>query len=414
MILIWCLLIEEMSPGLAAFWGVVAMAIVVLTQRPMTALFRGERGVGRHWRHGFDEFLGGLENGARNMIAVGIATATAGIIVGTVTLTGVGLVMTEIVELLSAGNFVFMLILTGLICLVLGSGLPTTASYVVVATLMAPVIVDLAAQNDIAVPLIAAHMFVFYFGLMADVSPPVGLAAYAAAAIAGADPMKVGWQSMRYENRTALLPFVFIFNPAILMIDIGGPLHFLVVVCCCILAMGAFVAASQNWLLVRNRWYETVALLVICLTLFRPSFWLDMISAPLVNLPAAQIAAEVQKAPKDGALRLRVTTQDLGGDTVDKLIRLSLGAGNSVAERLATSGLTINQAGDNITIQAVRFGSEARKYGLQPGDSVSAVVAPADRSSPYWFALPALIALGLIVFAQRRRQRLRPAMLQPA
>ncbi len=164
------------------------------------------------------------------MIGVGIATATAGIIVGTVTLTGIGLVMTEIVEFLSAGSFVLMLVLTGLICLVLGAGLPTTASYVVVATLMAPVIVELAAQNDLAVPLIAAHMFVFYFGLMADVSPPVGLAAYAAGAIAGADPMKVGWQGMRYENRTALLPFVFIYNPEILMIDIGGPVHFLVVV----------------------------------------------------------------------------------------------------------------------------------------------------------------------------------------
>ena len=150
------------------------------------------------------------------------------------TFTGIGLVMTEIVEFLSAGSFVLMLVLTGLICLVLGSGLPTTASYVVVATLMAPVLVELAAQNDIAVPLIAAHMFVFYFGLMADVSPPVGLAAYAAGAIAGADPMKVGWQGMRYEIRTALLPFVFIFNPEILMIDIGGPLHFIVVVGSCV------------------------------------------------------------------------------------------------------------------------------------------------------------------------------------
>jgi TRAP transporter 4TM/12TM fusion protein len=404
MILIWCLLIEEMSPGLAAFWGVLAMAAVVLTQGPLTALFRGERAIGRHWRSGFSDFLGGLENGARNMIAVGIATATAGIIVGTVTLTGVGLVMTEIVELLSAGNFVFMLILTGLICLVLGSGLPTTASYVVVATLMAPVIVDLAA-----------HMFVFYFGLMADVSPPVGLAAYAAAAIAGADPMKVGWQSMRYENRTALLPFVFVYNPAILMIDIGGPLHFIVVVCCCVLAMGAFVAASQSWLLTRNRWYETIALLVICLTLFRPSFWLDMISEPLTNLPAAQLSTEVQKAPKDGALRLRVATQDLNGVTVDKLVRLTIGAGNSVAERLATSGVALNQVGDGITIQSVRFGSEARKYGLQQGDEIRAVVIPADRSSPYWFAVPALIVLGLIGLAQhRRRRRLSPALLQVA
>ena len=182
------------------------------------------------------------------MAAVGIATATAGIIVGTVTLTGIGLVMTEIVEILSGGNIVIMLVLAALICLVLGTGLPTTASYVVVATLMAPVVVELAAQNDLAVPLIAVHMFVFYFGLMADVSPPVGLAAYAAGAIAGADPMKVGWQGMRYEIRTALLPFIFIFNPEILMIDIGGRLHFVMVVGCCVAGDGRRSSPrSQGW-----------------------------------------------------------------------------------------------------------------------------------------------------------------------
>jgi TRAP transporter 4TM/12TM fusion protein len=404
LVLIWCLLVEEMSPGLAAYWGVVAMAGVVLTQRPLTALFRGERRLRPYWREGWDDFLDGLENGARNMIAVGIATATAGIIVGTVTLTGIGLVMTEIVEALSAGSFVLMLVLTGLICLVLGSGLPTTASYVVVATLMAPVLVDLAAQNDIAVPLIAAHMFVFYFGLMADVSPPVGLAAYAAGAIAGADPMKVGWQAMRYENRTALLPFVFIYNPAILMIDIGGPFHFVVVVGCCVLAMGAFVAASQNWLITRNRWYETVALLVICLTLFRPSFWLDMISEPLTAVPASQVLAQIEKTPKDGALRLRIAGQDLSGNAIERLVRLSLGPSGTPAERLATSGLTLRQAGETLLIQSVRFGSEARKYGLQQGDEVRTVIVPAERPSPYWFALPALALLGLIVTAQRRRR----------
>jgi TRAP-type uncharacterized transport system fused permease subunit len=165
-------MVEEMSPGLAAFWGVMFMAGLVITQRPLTAFFRRQGGLAAQLRLGLGEFLAGLESGARNMTAVGIATATAGIIVGTVTLTGIGLVMTEIVEFLSAGNFVIMLVLTGLICLVLGNGLPTTASYVVVATLMAPVVVELAPQNDVAVPLIAVHMFVFYFGLMADADRP--------------------------------------------------------------------------------------------------------------------------------------------------------------------------------------------------------------------------------------------------
>ena len=142
-------------------------------------------------------------------------------------LTGIGLVMTEIVEFISGGNLIIILIFTALICIVLGMGMPTTASYVVVATLMAPVIVDLAAQNDLAVSLVAVHLFVFYFGLMADVTPPVGLAAYAAAAISGADPVKTGFQGFRYEIRTALLPFIFIFNGGILMIGLNGPLGLL-------------------------------------------------------------------------------------------------------------------------------------------------------------------------------------------
>jgi TRAP transporter 4TM/12TM fusion protein len=404
-VLIWCLMVEEMSPGLAAFWGVVFMGGLVLTQRPLTEFFRGERRLGPHLRKGVREFFGGLETGARNMTAVGIATATAGIIVGTVTLTGIGLVMTEIVEFLSAGSFVIMLILTALICLVLGTGLPTTASYVVVATLMAPVVVDLAAQNDLAVPLISVHMFVFYFGLMADVSPPVGLAAYAAGAIAAADPMKVGWQAMRYENRTALLPFVFMFNPEILMIDIGGPVHFIVVVGCGVLAMGAFVAASQNWLLTRNRWYETAILLLVCFTLFRPSFWLDQFVDPFVSVPAGRTFAEAEKAATGGPLRLRIATQDAMGEPTEKLVRLSLGAGRNAAERLATAGLVVTQRGDALVVASVRLGSEARKYHMQPGDEIRAVVVPTDRRSPYWFAVPALALFGVVIVLQRARRR---------
>ena len=276
-------------------------------------------------REGWWDFIGGLELGARNMTAVGIATATAGIMVGTVTLTGIGLVMTEIVEFLSQGNIVIMLVLVGVICIILGTGLPTTASYVVVATLMAPVVVELAAENDLAVPLIAVHMFVFYFGLMADVSPPVGLAAYAAAAIAGADPMRVGWQGTWYEFRTVLLPFIFIFNPEILLIDIGGPWHFIVVVGCATLAMMAFVAALQGYFFARNRWWETALLLLICFTLFRPNFWMDRIVPPYRALPASEVVSVIEQTKGAGALRLRVATVDMSGDDTVKTIRLTLG-----------------------------------------------------------------------------------------
>jgi TRAP-type uncharacterized transport system fused permease subunit len=130
----------------------------------------------------------GFVNGARNMIGIGVATSAAGIVVGTVTLTGIGLVMTEFVEFISGGNLMLILLFTAVISLILGMGLPTTANYIVVSTLMAPVIVELGAQNGLIVPLIAVHLFVFYFGILADDTPPVGLAAFAAAGISGGIP----------------------------------------------------------------------------------------------------------------------------------------------------------------------------------------------------------------------------------
>jgi len=404
-VLVWCLMIEEMSPGLAAFWGVTAMGGVVLTQRPLTALFRGESELGSHFVTGWREFVDGLAVGARNMTAVGIATATAGILVGMVTLTGIGLVMTEIVETLSGGSIVIMLILVGAICVILGSGLPTTASYVVVATLMAPVVVELAAENDLAVPLIAVHMFVFYFGLMADVSPPVGLAAYAAAAIAGADPMKVGWQGTWYELRTLLLPFIFIFNPEMLMIDIEGPLHFLIVVGSGALAMMAFVAALQGWFFARNRLWETALLFLICFTLFRPQFWMNMIVAPFDTLPASSIAKVIDATPDGGTLRLKILTTDISGDDVSKAVRLQLAAGADAQARLAAAGLGVSGLSLQPVISSVRPGSEAARLKLKPGDKIEQLSVPSvNRPNAFLFAIPALLALALLALLQRRRR----------
>jgi hypothetical protein len=328
--------------------------------------------------------------------------------VGTVTLTGIGLVMTEIVEFLSGGNIVIMLVLVGVICILLGTGLPTTASYVVVAILMAPVVVELAAQNDLAVPLIAVHMFVFYFGLMADVSPPVGLAAYAAAAIAGADPMRVGWQGTWYEFRTVLLPFIFIFNPEILLIDIGGPWHFIVVVGCAILAMMAFVAALQGFFFARNRWWETGLLLLICFTLFRPNFWMDRIVPPYQALPASEVMSVVEQTKGSGALRVRVATVDMSGDDTVKTVRLTIGAKGDARERLIQSGLVLSP-GASPTITSVRPGSEAARQKLRPGDKIEAVNVLSERPSPFLFAIPALAALFGLVVLQRRRRAVRAA-----
>ncbi|MGE3066523.1 MAG: TRAP transporter permease, partial [Hyphomicrobiaceae bacterium] len=315
-VLIWCLMVEEMSPGLSGFYGALTLIILLLTQKALTAVFRGESDIASRFAEGGRDLIDGLVAGSRNMTSVGIATATAGIIVGTVSLTGIGLVMTEVVELLSGGNFVAMLVLTAFICIILGMGMPTTAAYVVVATLMAPVAVELAAQNDLAVPLVAVHMFVFYFGLMADVTPPVGLAAYAAAAISGADPVATGVQGFRYEIRTGLLPFIFIFNTELLLIDVQGVAHFLLVLAMTLLAMMLFVAASQQWLFIKTRLWEAALLLLISFTLFRPGFWLDRIEAPFVNLPATAWKEELGKPAAPTFVKLQFKSMDRRGDDV--------------------------------------------------------------------------------------------------
>jgi TRAP transporter 4TM/12TM fusion protein len=406
-VLIWCLMIEEMSPGLSAFWGTAFLIVIILTQRPIVAFFRKDRRIAAAAQRGWAEFISAFESAARNMTSVGIATATAGIIVGAVALTGIGLVMTEIVEVASGGNLVIMLLLTALICLLLGIGMPTTANYVVVATLMAPVLVEVAAQNDLAVPLVAVHLFVFYFGLMADVHPPVGLAAYAAAAISGADPIKTGLQGFWYEIRTGLLPFIFIFNTELLMIDIGGVGNFFLVVGCSIVAMGCFVAATQNWLITRNQFHETLLLLLICFSLFRPGFWLDRVQPPFAERPPAEVMQVAEGLPAGSTLRVRVQSQTRAGQDVEKLIRLTLRPGATANERLLGAGVAFRQTGDKVIVQTVKFGSEAAKYGLTPGDEVHAVLVPLERMNRYWFALPALAALAVIIALQLRRRRVR-------
>ncbi|MEM6619432.1 MAG: TRAP transporter permease, partial [Pseudomonadota bacterium] len=219
-VLIWNLMVrteslDRLSPALSAFWAAFFMIIVALTHRPIKAMFRGEGPVA-HAAAGWADFVNGLILGARNMISIGVATGAAGIIVGTISLTGAHQVIGQVIEVVSGGNLIILLVLVAVLSLILGMGLPTTANYIVVSSLMAPVIVSVGAQAGLVVPLIAVHMFVFYFGILADDTPPVGLAAYAAAAISRGDPIATGVQGFAYDIRTALLPFLFIFNTDLL------------------------------------------------------------------------------------------------------------------------------------------------------------------------------------------------------
>ena len=408
-ILVWCLMIERLSPGLSAFWAVVSLILILLTQRPLMVLLRPRggdaRGLRGPLRDGVADLVAGLVAGARNMVGIAIATAAAGIIVGTVTLTGLGLVMTEFVELISGGNLMVMLVFTAMISLILGMGLPTTANYVVVATLIAPVVVALAAEGGLMVPLIAVHLFVFYFGLMADVTPPVGLATFAAAAISGADPIRTGVQAFCYEARTILLPFMFLFNTQLLMIDIGNAFHLVMTILSALTAMLVFAAATMGWFLIRSRVWETVALLLVAFTLFRPGFIWDMVYPPFETRPATEVHAIAATLPEGAFLRLTAGGQKVTGASVVRAVVLPMGPPGRGVQRLAATGLSLVVVGRDIRIGAVAFGSSAAKGGLKSGWVVKSVSVPSDRPNKEWMFIPALLLLGGVAAVQRRRKR---------
>ena len=403
-VLIWCLIVERFSPGLAAFWATMIMIFIISTQRSLKVFFRDHGNLTEEFHKGLKNLIDGLIFGARNMIGIGVATATAGIIVGSVTLTGIGLVMTEFVEFISGGNLVLILIFTAFICLLLGMGLPTTANYIVVSTLMAPVIVTLGAQNGLIVPLIAVHMFVFYFGILADDTPPVGLAAFAASAIAHSDPIRTGIQGFTYDIRTGILPFLFIFNTELLMIGIESWWHLLLTLASAVMAMLMFAAATQGFFFVKSRWWETIALLLISFTLFRPGFWWDMLYPPNQIINPSSIYSTVEKMPADSSLQLHVEGENLEGRIVSKMVVLSMGIPGSGTERLERSGLVLREEGKKIVVDTVVFDSAAEKAGIDFDWEILSLQIPVDQPPKQWMYLPALMLLSMVVFMQRRRR----------
>ncbi len=270
--LLYELLVARLTPERSALHAIYVLAVLLIgqacwralrAQRRLPALLTG-------FRIGLTDVISALEQGGRNMVMIAVATAAAGVIVGMVTMTNLGYGLTEIIGTLSGHNIWLVLIFSALASLVLGMGLPTTANYIVMASLVAPVIVKLAAEQHLAVPLISVHLFVFFFGILADDTPPVGLASFAAAAIARADPVKIGVQAFIYDLRTAILPFFFFFNPKLLLIGMTGVVDLVWTVGTAAIGMYAFVAATQGHIRVRLGWVERALLLSAALLLIHP------------------------------------------------------------------------------------------------------------------------------------------------
>ncbi|MDG1457546.1 MAG: TRAP transporter permease [Pseudoprimorskyibacter sp.] len=412
-ILVWNLMVrtdslDRLSPSLSVFWATVFMVIVALTHNPLKAAFRGD-GFGNGFQKGWGDFVEGLILGARNMIGIGVATGAAGIIVGTISLTGAHQVIGQVVETIAGGNIWILLILVAVMSLILGMGLPTTANYIVVSSLMAPVILSVGAQAGYIFPLIAVHLFVFYFGILADDTPPVGLAAYAAAAISRGDPIKTGVQGFSYDIRTALLPFLFIFNTDLLLIDVGL-VKAVLVFFISLIAMLLFAAATQGYFIAKSRLWETVMLLFIAFMLFRPDYFLDQVSekySTAQGSAALELMANVETGKE---LRILIKGPDFDtGQIRPTTITLPAVAGDADAA-LDAQGLLVLPDGDVLAMDEPfpgtpffeTLGIEYDFYGDMPVQ-ITQVQVENNRFPKELFFIPALILLAGLVAIQRRR-----------
>ncbi|MGX2956950.1 TRAP transporter permease [Ursidibacter arcticus] len=413
-VLMWCLMVEQMSPGLSAFWGTAALSVILVTQRPLLSFFRQDQGNKTAlFKQGVQELVDGLESGARNMIGIGIATATAGIIVGAVSLTGFGVQLSGIIEMLSMGNILLMLILVAIFSLILGMGLPTTANYIVVSSLMALVIVEVGKQNGLIVPLIAVHLFVFYFGIMADVTPPVGLASFAAAAISGGSPIKTGVQAFYYSLRTAILPFLFIFNTDLLLIDVGWAKGILVFLSATI-GILIFTSATMNYFLVKNKLWESLVLIFAAFVLFRPGFFMEHISPTARHIEPAQMVEEIAKTPVGQHLTIKVAGVNPYGKPIEFYSQLTVPQGDSGEDRIKALGLTLLDTGEKIEIDGkaspkiiidnVELESPAAKVGLNWDQTILDVALPQSSLPKELMFIPALLLILGVAWNQRRRK----------
>ncbi len=399
-ILVYLLIIERWTAGSAVFYSVLGLMVIILGQ----AVYTGGMGSGRQvvmsLLNGFKQIATGMVRGATNMVPVAIAIACAGIIVGSVSSTGLSNAMVEVVEIVSGGNFYVLLFMVMILCLVLGLGLPTTANYLVVAALLANVVVEIGGASGYILPLISVHLFVFYFGLMADVTPPVGLAAYAAAGISGADPIKTGIQAFWYEIRTAILPFVFIFNPELLLIGITSFWHAILIFGVSLIAILCFTAATQGWLLTKLKIIEVVGLLFVTLSLFRPDVVVGFFSPEYVQV---EVDKKLQvNSTNSRNMRIHITRSTPYGDRF-RLYKFEVKA-QKIIKLDDYLGFSLRRENGRYLIDQLRFDGRAKKQGIDFDDELTAIeLSNQNHLNRNWGYVFGLLLLAFILFRQKKK-----------
>ena len=332
------------------------------------------------------------------MVGVGIAIGTAGIIVGAVGSTGLSTNLILVVETLARDNVIILIFLTIILCLLLGMGLPTTANYVVVASLMATVLVDVGNASGFIFPIIAVHLFVFYFGLMADVTPPVGLASYAAAAISGGDPLKTGIQAFWYSLRTGILPIVFLFNHELLLIGVDSIWQFLVVLTTSLIGILVFTSATQGWFFKKLKIYEIIVFLAISISFLAPEFVLNKFIPKFDEKDLSVNILQNSSFDPSKQVHIKVTRLTAYGERY-KLFVIDKGEFTDTYD-LEKFGIILDEKDNQLIVRKLDWKGKAKKYGVRKGDIISSFkIENPDRPNKnivYPFALICLFAFGYL------------------
>jgi len=361
-VLIYLLVYLRLTASYSIFYATISLILVNLINKLIKE--KNFKGAFKTW---FNQTVVGFEKGAINMVAVGIAIATAGVIVGAVGSTGLSTNLIIVIESVAKDNVIILIFLTIILCLLLGMGLPTTANYVVVASLMSMVLVDVGNASGFIFPLIAVHLFVFYFGLMADVTPPVGLASYAAAGISGGDPLKTGVQAYWYSLRTGILPIVFLFNHELLLIGIVNIWHALLVIVTSLIGILVFTAATQRWFFSRLIWYEIIIFLFISISFLSPEFVLNKFYPKYDYKDLSTIHSINFDTNKE--VHLKVTRLSEYGERY----KLFVIEKNAFENKFNLEDYGVNLIKDNnqIIVETLKWNGLAKKNGMQTGDIIS-------------------------------------------
>ncbi|MCP5464828.1 MAG: TRAP transporter permease [Deltaproteobacteria bacterium] len=403
-LLIFELMVLRHSPQLAAFRAILIIIALIIIRPFLITHFlnKNQNDLATNCKEALKVIFDSLESGAKNMVGIAAATATAGIIVGVITM-GLGGMITGLVEWISGGNIYLILIITAITCLILGMGLPTTANYIVMASLTAPVIVNLGAANGLVVPLIAAHLFVFYFGILADDTPPVGLAAYAAAAIAKADPIKTGLQGFAYDIRTAVLPFLFIFNTDILLIGVDSHFQAVLIFAASSLGMIAFTSLTQNQFVTKNKILGSVIMLAVVLLCLRPGFATEHFDRYLPLSP--QIERSIQITDK---FELILKDFDKKADQLSNLRDDLFVFANSLSDHDKATYQSLIAA-DSWTTEGIDQALVLLQFDQERVAQISEFVERQGTPRQFSYLLGALLFAGLFLWQRSQHKRLSAA-----